>query len=36
MNKWTLGREIGVSVARGFDLPNFLKDLPRVSKSISN
>ena len=34
MNKWTMGMKIGVSEARGLDVPNFLKDSPRVLKSI--
>ena len=29
-NKWTMGREISVSLAQGLDVSNFLKDVPRV------
>ena len=29
-----MGREIRVLVAQGLDVPNFVKDVPRVSKSI--
>ena len=31
----TMGRYIGVLVAQGLDVPNFLKDVPRVLKSVS-
>ena len=34
MNKWTMGKEIRVIVTRGLDVPNFLKNVPRVPKSI--
>ena len=34
MNKLTLGKEIGVPIARGFDVTNFFKDVPKVPKSI--
>ena len=33
--KWTMEREIGVPLAQGFDVSNFLKDVPRVPKSVS-
>ena len=33
-NKWTMGREIGVPIAQGFDVPNFFKDVPRIPMSI--
>ena len=29
-----MGREIRVPVARGLDVPNFLKDVPRVPKFV--
>ena len=29
-----MGREIRVPIAQGLDVPNFLKDVPRVPKSI--
>ena len=39
---WTMGRQIGVSIAGGLDVPkflngvpNFLKDVPRVPKFVS-
>ena len=35
MKKWTMGREIGVQLTQGWDVANFLKYAPRVSKSIS-
>ena len=35
MNKWTIGREIGAPLAQGLDVTNFLKDVPRVPKSVS-
>ena len=31
----TMGREIGVSLAQGLDVSNFLKDVPRVPKFVS-
>ena len=34
MNKWTMERKIGVPLARGLDVSNFLKDVPRVPKSV--
>ena len=34
MNKWTLGKEIGVPIAREFDVTIFFKDVPKVPKSI--
>ena len=34
MIKWTMGRDIRVSIVRGLDVPNFLKDIPRIPKSI--
>ena len=34
MNKLTLGKEIGVPIAREFDVTNFFKDVPKVPKSI--
>ena len=40
-NKWTMDNNIGVLVARGLDvtnfvkdIPNFVMDVPRVPKSI--
>ena len=33
--KWTMGKEIGVSLAQGLDVSNFLKDVTRALKSIS-
>ena len=35
MNKWTVGRKIGVPLAQGLDVTNFFKDVPKVPKSIS-
>ena len=35
MNKWIMGRKIGVPLAQGLDVSNFLKDVPRVPKSVS-
>ena len=34
MNKWTIGKEIGVPLAQGLDVTNFLKDVPRVLKFV--
>ena len=33
--KLTIGREIGVPLAQGLNVSNFLMDVPRVPKSIS-
>ena len=33
-NKWTMGKEIGVPLAQGLDVPNFFKDVPRAPISI--
>ena len=35
MNKWTVGRKIGVPLAKGLEVSKFLKDVPRVPKSVS-
>ena len=35
MKKWTMGREISVSLAQRLDASNFLNDVPRVPKSVS-
>ena len=35
LTKWIMGRKIGVSLAQGLDASNFLKNVPRVPKSIS-
>ena len=32
--KWTMGRKTGVHLAQGFDVSNFVKDVPRVPKSV--
>ena len=34
MKKWTKGRKISVPLAQGIDVSNFLKDLPKVPKSV--
>ena len=34
-NKWTMEKKKGVPLAQGLDISNFLKDIPRVPKSIS-
>ena len=34
-NKWTIERKIGVLLAQGLEVSNFLKDVPRVPKSVS-
>ena len=34
MKKWTMGRKIGVPLAQGLDVSNFLKDIPRVPKFV--
>ena len=34
MKKWTMGRKIGVSLVQELDVSNFLKDVPRIPKSI--
>ena len=34
-NKWTMRRKIGVLLAQGLEVSNFLKDVPRVPKSVS-
>ena len=36
MNKWTLGKEIGVLIAREFDVTIFFKDLPNFMKDVPN
>ena len=33
-NKLTMERKIGVPLAQGLDISNFLKDVPRVPKSV--
>ena len=33
-NKLTMERKIGVLLAQGLDVSNFLKDVPRVPKSV--
>ena len=33
-NKWTMGREIRVTLAQGLDVSNFLKDVLRVPMSV--
>ena len=33
-NKWTMGREINVLLAQGFDVSNFLKDVPNFFKDV--
>ena len=35
MKKWTMGREIDVLLAQELDVSNFLKNVPRVPKSVS-
>ena len=35
MKKWTMEREIGVPLAQGLDVSNFLNYVPRVPKSVS-
>ena len=35
MKKWTMEMEISVPLAQGLDVSNFLNDVPRVPKSIS-
>ena len=35
MNKWTRGRKIGVLLTQILNVSNFLKDVPRVPKSVS-
>ena len=35
MKKWTMGRDTYVQLAQELDVSNFLKDVPRVSKSVS-
>ena len=35
MNKWTMGKEIGVLLAQGLNVTNFLKDVPRIPKFVS-
>ena len=34
-NKWTIGRMLGVLLAQGLDVSNFLKNVPRVLEFIS-
>ena len=34
MKKWTMENEIGVPLAQGLDVSNFLKDVPKVPKSV--
>ena len=36
MNKWTLGKEIGVPIAQRLDVPNFFKDVPNFVKDVPN
>ena len=31
---WTMGRQIGVSIARGLDVPKFLNDAPNLLKDV--
>ena len=35
MKKWTMEMEISVSLAQELDVSNFLKNVPRVPKSVS-
>ena len=35
MKKWTIGRDTYVQLAQELDISNFLKDVPRVSKPVS-
>ena len=35
MKKWTMEMKISVPLAQGLDVSNFLNDVPRVPKSIS-
>ena len=34
-NKWSMERKKGILLAQGLDVSNFLKDVPRVPKSVS-
>ena len=34
-NKWTMEKKKGVPLAQGLDVSNFLKDVPRVPKFVS-
>ena len=34
-NKWIMERNISVPLAQGLDVSNFLKDVPRVPKYVS-
>ena len=36
MIKWTMRRDIGVPIAQGLDVPNFLKDIPNFLKDVTN
>ena len=35
MNKETIGREIGVLVAQGLDVPKFLKNVPIFFENVT-
>ena len=35
-NKWTMGDKIGVPIAQGLDVPNFLKDVSNIMKDVAN
>ena len=36
MNKPTMGNKIGVLIAQGLDVPNFVNDVPNFIKDVSN
>ena len=36
MKKWTMEREVGVSLAQGLDVSNFFKDVPNFIKDVPN